>query len=629
MKKENLAVNMKKFNDLLGIEENQSLKIKRNLYLKGIHDGKILGPKTNIPDVDKDWLKNYSIDDIKNCSVPQETIYSYILKNNIDNLDAVALSYFGKEYTYRDLFGDGMEGTGLVGQCADALMKKGIKENDRVTIIMPSMPETYIMFWALNKIGAVASMVHPLKSENEIKRSINGVRSKMVLTIDSSYKKVKNIINSTTAKANDIIVASPEYSMPNTLKIGYKLSGKKEKLSKKDKFTTWDEFIKIGNKNNSLKPIPYTKDHSAVIMETGGTTGTPKGVVLTNENFNGMVEQFKVNAKNFQRGDKMLTIMPPFHGFGLCSSIHLPLTFGVTAVLVPRVNIKEVDKLISKNKINHILAVPTFFKGMMKVVNEKEQKKKLKNFDLSNLKYAVSGGSLAKYGFEEEVDKFFEKHGAKIKLNKGYGLSEAVAGVTFADDSMKKENTVGIPMVDTDIKITDKTTGKELQNGEIGEICVNGPSVMKEYFNNPKATKETLKDGWLHTGDLGYFKDGELYFSERKGNMIISSGVNVYPNEIEQVIEQHPAVSACAVIGIYHPYKEEVPKAYVVLKPGYEMSEEINDEIKDLCHKNLDRYSMPASFEYREELPETLLGKISHTELKKEAEQGMQKVYKK
>lgn len=609
----------------------QDEEIKRNLYLRKLLTGEVYGPLTNVPNIDKEWLVNYSTEDIESCVVPKETMYSYVLKNNLDNLNAVALSYFGNDYTYRDVFGDGKEDTGLIGQCADALLKKGIKSDDRVTVIMPSMPEAYIMVYALNKIGAVASMVHPLKSENEIKRSINGVRAKMVLTIDSSYNKVKNIINSTTAKDKDVIVASPENSMPAMLKVGYKLSGKSVKLNKKDDFVTWKKFMSEGSKNNSVKPVPYKENCPAVVMETGGTTGSPKGVVLTNENFNGMVEQFKVNAKNFERGDKMLTVMPPFHGFGLCSSIHLPLTFGVTAVLVPRVNIKEVDRLISKNKINHILAVPTFFKGMMKVVGEKEKNGMLKNFDLSNLKYAVSGGSLAKNGFEEEVDQFFAKHGAKIKLDKGYGLSEAVAGVTFADDNMKEENTVGIPMVNTNIKIVDKETEKSMYNGNVGEICVKGPSVMKGYFNNPEATAIALKDGWLHTGDLGYFKDGQLYFSERKGNMIISSGVNVYPNEIEQVIEQHPAVSACAVIGIYHPYKEEVPKAYVALQPGYEISEEIDGEIKDLCHKNLDRYSMPASFEYREELPETLLGKISHAELKKEAEKeiGRQKVYKK
>lgn len=509
-------------------------------------------------------------------------------------------------------------------------MKKNIGKGDIVTICMPSTPETIISFYALNKIGAVANMVHPLSSENQIKEFINKVNSKMVIMIDSSFNKVKNIIKETNVKK--IVGVTPNNSMPLPLKIGYKLSKDSTKIENDDMLTKWNDFIEEGKSiKEEVKSIPYTINKASVILQTGGTTGKSKGVVLTNDNFNGMVEQFKVNAKNFERGDKMLTVMPPFHGFGLCSSIHLPLSFGVTAVLIPRVDINKIDKVMMKNKINHIVAVPTLFKGMMNVVNKKSKNGKLKNFNLSGLKYAVSGGSLAKNGFEADVDNFFARHGANIKLEKGYGLSEAVAGVTFATGDMKEENTVGIPMIDTEIKIVDQSTQEVLQNNQVGEICVKGPSIMKGYYNNKKETNNTLIDGWLHTGDLGYMKEGQLYFSERKGNMIISSGVNVYPNEIEQIIEKHPAVSACAVIGIYHPYKEEVPKAYVSLKPGYEISDEINEEIQELCKLNLDRYSIPASIEYREELPQTLLGKISHAELKKEEASKINnvKVYKK
>ena len=597
-------------------EEEQ---IKRDLYLRDLNMGKIQGPLTNIPNIDKEWLKNYTEEQIKS-NLVHCTMNEYIEKENLSNLDDIAISYFDKEISYGEFFK-------LRDECAKSFLKNGIKEGDKVTICMPSTPETLITVYGLLKIGGVANMVHPLSSQNQIKEFINSSDSKMVITIDSTYDKVKNIIDDTDALK--VVVVAPNNSMKFPLKQLYKLTNNYVKLPKTG-YTKWDNFIKEG-KDVSLKGkiVKYKKDRPTVMLQTGGTTGKSKSVVLTDDNFNNMVEQFKANASSFERGDHMLTVMPPFHGFGLCSSIHLPLSLGVTAVLIPKVNINEIDKLMKKNKINHIVAVPTLFKGMMKVVNEKEKAGKLKDFDLSGLKHAVSGGTLAKNGFETDVDNFFKKHGAKIKLTKGYGLSEAVAGVTYATEEMKDDNNVGIPMVHTSMKIVDRETKETLPNGEIGEICVKGSTVMKEYYNNQSATDSTLIDGWLHTGDLGSIKNGQVYFSDRKGNMIISSGVNVYPNEIEQVIEKHNAVAACAVIGIYHAYKEEVPKAYIALKPGYEINDEIQEEIKELCQKNLDRYSQPASFEYREELPQTLLGKISHNQLRNENKTNEHvKVYK-
>lgn len=609
MKVENLEVNK---NNMINVCEktlSKEEKIKRNLHLKKLLSGEVLGPLTNMPNIDKDWLKYYTEEQLKNISVPEETMYSYMKKGNLNYLYDIAINYFDKEISYKEFLKK-------IDDCAKSFKKNGIGEGDIVTICMPSTPETLISFYALNKIGAVANMVHPLSSENEIKYFVNRVKSKMIITIDATYEKVKNIVGET--KLEKVVTVTPKDSMPFPLSALYSVSSQATKIKDTSQMTKWKDFIKEGKDIEEVKEVPYKKDRAAAILQTGGTTGTPKGVVLTNENFNSMVEQFKVNAENFKRGDNMLAVMPPFHGFGLCSSNHLPLSYGVTVNLIPKININEIDKLMKKYKINHIVAVPTLFKGMMMVINKKEKEGKLKNFDLSGLKYAVSGGALAKNGFESNVDNFFHTHGTDTKLCKGYGLSEAVAGVTFATGDMKDENTVGIPMVDTSIKIVDPETKEILPNEEIGEICIQGPTVMKEYYDNLEETEATLIDGWLHTGDLGYMKEGQLYFSERKGNMIISSGVNVYPNEIEQVIESHQAVSACAVIGIYHPYKEEVPKAYVVLKPEYEMSEEINEEIQDLCKKNLNRYSIPASIEYRESLPQTLLGKISHIQLKKE-----------
>ncbi len=584
-------------------------EIKRKIYLRKLLTGEIQGPITNIPNVDMEWLLNYSEDQIKS-SLPKETILDYMKKNNLNHLNDLAMIYFDKKISYGEFFKK-------IDMCAASFINNNIRRGDVVTLCMPGTPETYIAFYALNKIGAIAHMVHPLSSENQIKNYVNQVKSKLIVTIDSTYDKVNDIVNETNIEK--IVTVAPNDSMPFPLSQIYPFTKSATKLQDKSGMTSWKDFMKEGEKTDVTNYITeYEKNRISVLLQTGGTTGVSKCVGLTDDNFNSMVEQFKANVQNFKRGDHMLTVMPPFHGFGLCSSAHLPLSYGVTIVVVPKIDINQIDKMIMKYHINYMIGVPTLFKGMKMVVNKKKQEGKIKKFNLASLKYAVSGGSLAKNGFEQETDEFIKENGGNIKLSKGYGLSEAVAGVTFADESMKDENTVGIPMIHTNIKIVDPKTKETLENDQTGEICIKGPSVMREYYNHPEETEECLIDGWLHTGDIGYIHKGQLYFSERKGDMIISSGVNVYPNEIEQVIESHKAVSACAVIGVDHPYKEEVPKAFICLKENYEPTDELNYEIECLCKENLDKYSQPSSFEYRDELPQTLLGKISHAQLRKE-----------
>lgn len=599
------------------LSENE--EIDRNLYLRKLLTGEIIGPLTNYPNIDKDWLLNYTEEQIKN-KMPKTTMYNYVKNANNENLDDIAIIYFDKKISFRKFFN-------MVDLCAASFYKNGVKEGDIVTLCMPYTPEVIVSVYALNKIGATASMVHPLSSENQIKKYINEDKSRLVISIDASYNKVNNIMNDTCV--DKVVMVSPSDSMPLYMKPIYPLTKDAAKIDDKKNLITWNQFMKDG-KGIEMDSVPYEEGRPAVIMRTGGTTGPSKGAVLTSDNFNSMVEQFKANASNFEKGDTMLTVMPPFHGFGLCSSCHLPLSLGVKIVIIPKININKIDKLMMKYKINHIVAVPTLFKGLKMVVRKKQATGKLKTFNLKGLKYAVSGGSLAKNGFEDDTDLFFEENGADIKLSKGYGLTEAVAGVTFADEDMKDENNVGIPMVATNIKIVDQETDEILPNNMVGEICVKGPTIMKEYYNNIEETVATIRDGWLHTGDIGYMNNGCLYFSERKGNMIISSGVNVYPSEIEQVIERCNKVAACAVIGIDHPYKEEVPKAFIELKPGIEATDEIDNEIQQLCIKNLDRYSQPFAYEYRDKLPQTLLGKISHNELKKEEERRKgYKIYEK
>lgn len=576
-------------------------ELLRTLYHKDLLDGKIQGPIPNYPEESEEYLEYYSREELMHV-MPHKTMYQYVYDGNKDNMDLNAIYYFGTRVTFREFFKK-------INHCANALLNNGVKKGDIVTVIMPNTPEALYMIYALNKIGAVASMIHPLSSQNEMRDYINEEESDLVLVIDSSYKKLKNVANQCCAKK--IIVTSPEDSMDIKTKIGYKLlklKNKEKRVHLGKKAVSWNSFMNDGS-DKEVKPVSVEESKFSILLRTGGTTGISKAVKLSNDNFNSMVEQLMTAIKNYEAGDKFLSIMPVFHGFGLCSSIHLPLSHGVGTILIPKPDIKSMDKLFNEFHPNHMVGVPTLFKGFMKVVNEKLENGTLKDFDLSYVKNIVTGGDSSEEGYVDSVNNFFKEHGSSASLVNGYGLTEAVAGVTFSYENCSEG--CGIPMTHTKLKIVNQKTGMHLQNGETGEICVKSPCIMEGYYKHIEETRNAIKDGWLHTGDIGFIQNGILYFKQRKSNMIISSGVNVYPSEIEKIINTHPAVQTSAVIGIYHPYKQEVPKAFVVLKPGCVMTDEIKEELDQLCRKNLNRYSIPYDYEFKERLPETLLGKIN------------------
>lgn len=581
---------------------------KRDLYFRGLLTGKIQGPLTGKLSQDKPWLVHYTDEQIIKyyeamaSGVCDCSIFDYMLRENKEHLDDIALYYYGTKITYREL-------EKKADQFAASVLAKGIKPGDVVTVCMPNTPEAVYAFYGLNKIGVIANMIHPLSSANEIKNYLNEGHSKMLITIDSSLEKISSIINDT--EVEDAIVVSPADSMPLPLRLGYKLKVGSPKVAHSGKFSTFKQFMKFG-KGKKVVPYNYQGDETVVMLHTGGTTGDSKAACLSNKNFNAMVEQFKYNVDNFSRGDKMLTVMPVFHGFGLCSSLHLPLSYGVGCVLIPKLNAKDIGSIFKKYHPNHILGVPTLFKGIIGCGE-------LQNEDLSYVKNIVSGGDLVKNSLEDRINQFFADRGAKVLLEKGYGLTEIVAGATFAVGDYNAYGSTGIPMIGTNLKLVKLGTDEEVSIGEMGEICLQGPTVMQGYYQNPEANIQTLQDNWLHTGDLGHCPEDQLYFYSRRGDMIISSGINVYPNVIEQVIEEHDAVSACVVVGVPDDYKGEIPKAYIVLKDNQEATEEIRNEINQLCIDNLNKYSVPKQFEYVDELPQTLLGKVTRRKLKEKA----------
>ena len=553
------------------------------------------------------WTKFYSKEERK-IKVEDISIYEMLRKSNLVVSKNKALNYYGKTITYQELFHK-------INQAANAFKSQGIRQGDVVTICMPNTPEALIAFYAINKIGAIANMIHPLSGEQEIKEYLTSTHSVMLIMIDICYEKVKNIIKETDVYKT--IVTSATDSMNFLLNFGYQIiQGYKVKKPKRsEEYVYWKDFIRKGLNYHDTKEVTVTKDTPAVILHSGGTTGSPKGIVLSNGNFNALSEQAKVMFKDLNAGEKVLAIMPIFHGFGLGVSINAPLVLGCEVILIPQFNAKKFDKLLEKYKPNIFFGVPTLYEALINSKND--------HLNLSNLKYIISGGDSLSASLERRINVYLANHHAKITVAQGYGMTESLAAVALAHGKANKSGSIGIPMPNNYIKIVKPGTQDEVSYGEDGEICISGPTVMLGYLDNEKETNEMLqihKDGmiWLHTGDMGMMdEDGVIYYRQRIKRMIISSGYNVYPAHVEQVIEEHPAVMKCTVIGIPHPYKIEVPKAYIVLKNGYNPLT-VRKSIKEHCKKNLASYAIPYEFEYRKSLPKTLIGKVDFKKLQEE-----------
>ena len=524
-----------------------------------------------------------------------------------------AYNFEGKKRTYREFLDD-------VHQCAKGLVSIGIKPDDKVTICMPNTPQGVTMFYALNLIGAIPNMVHPLSAEGEIEFFLTLSKSKAILVLDAFYPKVK-AVREACPDLEKVIVASIDTELPKLKAAGFRLTlGRKiKKIPKNEDIVRYTDLMEKGAGFTGEYRVVRKGDDPAAILYSGGTTGKMKGIVLTNLNFNALgLQTGRVGLRSEEDGRIMLAIMPMFHGFGLGVCIHTALIFGGQCVLVPQFSVKIYAKLLRKIKPNYIAGVPTLYEALLR-------SKKMKRVKLSCLKGVFSGGDSLSIELKKKVDKFLKEHGAQIQVREGYGTTECVTASCLTPRDLHKEGSIGIPFPDTFYKIVDPETNRELPYGEEGEICIHGPSVMKEYLDEPEETKNALRkhaDGyvWLHTGDLGVMdSDGFIYFKQRLKRMIISSGYSIYPSQIENIIDAHPDVLMSCVIGVPDPYKVQKVKAYVVLKPGVRATDEIKEEIRQHCVKNIAKYAMPYDFEYRDSLPQTLVGKVAYTVLEEEA----------
>lgn len=545
-----------------------------------------------------------------NIEIPEVSLYDYVVEQSKGKENLNALGYYGTKITYAQFIRQ-------IDAAARAYRCQGIRAGDVVTICMPNTPEAVISFYALNKIGAISNMIHPLSGANEIKEYINSTKSVMLVMIDLVYDKIKDILGQTDIYKT--IVVSAKDSMPFWLGIGYSITkgAAVKKPAASEAYIYWKEFLNKAKRYDGEVHTYHDSSAVAVILHSGGTTGTPKGILLTNRNVNAEAVQI-VNKLTIEPGLSILTIMPVFHGFGLVLSIHAPLCLGLEVNLLPTFDPKNFDKVVMKNKPNFIVGVPTLFEAFLNNAD------RMKNEDLSFVKYCVVGGDTMSLPQQRRMNVFMAEHGSKAKMIVGYGMTESVAATIATLGGPDREGAIGIPLAGMHVKIVDPATREEVETGQDGEICVSGPTVMAGYLDNEKETNEVLQihdDGhiWLHTGDIGAMdSDGVIYYRQRLKRMIISSGYNVYPQQIEKVIEEHEAVLQCTVIGVAHPYKVQVAKAYIVLKNDYKETGALRRSIKEHCEQNLAAYAIPKDFDFRQSLPKTLLGKVDYRELERE-----------
>ncbi len=558
------------------------------------------------------WLEFYSPEE-RRIKFTKKTIYEYLRENvKEEYYDYIALNYFNTKISYREMFKN-------INIAARGLRSLGVKEGDIVSICLPNMPEAIYVFYACNKIGAVADFIHPLSSPEQLKLYLSENQSRVLFLVDFDYDKMKDIIHE--SKVYRTIMVSPKESMPTLLYAGYTLTRsltmKKPKFNDSD-YMSWTDFYNIGVAYKKEIKTNMKYSDLAVILHSGGTTGSPKGIMISNYNFNAESQQDAVNVYDVRPGDKILTILPIFHGFGLCVCVHTPLCLRVETILMPEYDANRFYKIMKYDRPHVILGVPTLWEGMM-------NNPRFDDVDMSQFKYIISGGDHLTPAQETRINEFLHKRGCTINIMKGYGMTESVAATCYTFPGANEIGSIGIPMVGNDIKIVNPKSMKEVPLGEEGEIIVNGPTIMMGYLNNKKETEKVIfKDAqgkkWLKTGDIGFMAPtGFIYFTQRLKRMIVVSGFNVYPSQIEDVIASHPAVKQVSVIGIPHKYKMAVPKAYIVLnEDNQEPRSKVRAELKDLCKKKLSVYSQPKDYEFREELPKTLMNKIDYKKLEEE-----------
>lgn len=542
------------------------------------------------------------------------SLYGAIAGQAKDTPDLIAWDFLGLRNTYRQFLAD-------IDRCAAALEKNGLRPGDRVTVCMPNTPQAVIFFYALNKAGAIASMIHPLSAADEILYYLNLSQSKWAFTLDAFVPNFTPILDKSPLEKL-VVTKLGDYMGNVKSSLFFLTKGRKIKKVPADRRIIWWKDLM-----NSVKPGTSGTEKSmaphemAVILYSGGTTGRSKGIMLSSDNFNALAAQTGVQGSeiigHLKPGDSVLAILPVFHGFGLAVCIHSMLCAGGKCILVPKFSAELVGKMIRKERPEIIAGVPTLYEALLTDSN-------MRKADMSNMKGAFAGGDKVPHSIKIRFDQLLKENGAKVPLREGYGLTESVTVCAVMPEAEYRKGSVGIPYPDMYFKIVNSETGETLPPGEEGEICVCGPTVMLGYLDEPEETDQVLKKDaegitWLHTGDIGHIdEDGFIYFKLRLKRMIKVSGIAVYPTQIEEILDAHQDVASVCAIGVPDAYQIQKVKAFIVLNDPEKEGPEMKEELFAWCRERINKWSCPREIEFRRELPQTKVGKIAYTVLEQE-----------
>ncbi len=542
---------------------------------------------------------------------PDKTMFQLVEEIAQKYPDSPAYSFMGAGTSYARFIE-------RISQTAAAFAAMGIKRGDRVTLALPNIPQALWCFYGLNRLGAIPNMVHPLSAPAEIAFYLRISKSRLIVAVDSFYARVREAMGMLEKPVPCILVhIADELSFPKNIVYRLSIRKKMPEIHYGPSLIDWHAFF-AGRGEGHLAPDTGRSGDIAPVLYSGGTTGTTKGILLSNANFNATALQTAAAAAfPLEPGVKMLSVMPVFHGFGLGIGIHTALVFGLECILLPQFSVKTYAKILRTRKPDIIPGVPTLFEALLRAPG-------LEKTDLSFLQGVFSGGDSLSIELKRKVDAFLKAHGAEVQIREGYGTTECVTASCLTPRDTYREGSIGLPFPDTRYAICRVGGEEELPRGEEGEICLRGPSVMLGYMDNPEETGQTLRrhaDGeiWLHTGDLGYMdEDGFVYFRQRIKRMIISSGYNIYPSQLENILDAHEKVLLSCVIGVPDPYKMQKVKAFIVPAPGIEPTQALKDELMDYCRQQIARYALPYDIEFRTELPKTLVGKVAYRVLEQE-----------
>ena len=559
----------------------------------------------------KPWLKYYDEKYIHQ-SVPECSAFALVCRNNERHLGDTALEYYGRKFSYADLIVQ-------IKKTAAALQALGVKKGDIITVVSVMTPEVVYTFYAADLLGATLNLVDPRYSAEGIREYIEEVESRLLICLNVVYPRCHQAAKRTSVER--VVVLSPADSLPLAKAVGYKLT-EPDKNRYASNVLRWKAFIAAG-KGHSPAAVPYDPQHTCVVVHTGGTTGSPKGVMLTDRNFNAIAVQFSAYEGLFKKGQTLMNIMPPFIAYGYACGVHLPLVLGLTVVIIPNLDPDKLGSLIWKYKPEHMFGVPAHYQQMA-------ADSKLKDKDLSFIHNYAAGGDAISIGAEKTVNEFLAAHNVEYPMAKGYGMTEVSSAATCAAGKNNKLGSVGIPLVNTLVSVFEPDTEKELPIGERGELCISGPTMMKCYYNKPAETAAILRtheDGrvWVHTGDIGYMdEDGFVYLDSRIKRLIIRhDGFKVFPSMIENVISQHPAVHQCSVVGCTDKdhVQGRLPFVYIVLDPEAAVSvkkRQVIKELRQLCTEELPEYVQPVGYKFIDSMPMTPVGKFDYRKLEEE-----------